>query len=57
MRNEKLKRARGRVKEGGMEGLLNAALCFVQCFDPLSTFPRAGQHTQEVSKQRNVMKA
>lgn len=44
------------MKEGGREGLLNAALCFVQSSDPLSTFPRAGQHTQDESKERNAVK-
>lgn len=36
-------------------GLLNSVVCLVQDFDPFSTFPRAGQHTQEVSRERNVM--
>lgn len=39
-------------REEGRNGSLNAALCFVQCFDPLSTFPRAGRHSQEVSRQK-----
>lgn len=38
------------MKEGG-KGFLNAVLCFVQHSDPLSTFPRAGHHACDVSRE------
>lgn len=39
-----------------MDGGTAEGWVLVQCVDPSSTFPRASQRTQDVSKERNVIK-
>lgn len=43
-------------REGWMDGGTAEGWVLVQCVDPSSTFPRASQRTQDVSKERNVIK-
>lgn len=54
MKNERTESDRG--GRGGMDGGTAEGWVLVQCVDPLSTFPRASQRTQDVSKERNVIK-
>lgn len=58
MKNERTESERGR--EGGRDGWMDGGTAqgwvLVQCVDPSSAFPRASQRTQDMSKERNVIK-
>lgn len=58
MKNERTESDRGGVvgREGWMDGGTAEGWVLVQCVDPSSTFPRASQRTQDVSKERNEIK-